>query len=169
MQALFHEEKSFDGEYMGILGRENNKRITKYINKKYIVPAENCSLYKVFIAGANGSGEFGEVLTSPIVAEPHIGHTQTFMSIGGFETIFEANACLNYLKTKFARCLLGILKVTQNNNKDVWVNVPIQNFTPFSDIDWSLPICQIDKLLYKKYNLSENEQNFIDSMIKPMD
>jgi hypothetical protein len=65
--------------------------------------------------------------------------------------------------------LLGTLKVTQNNNKDVWANVPLQNFTPLSDIDWTLSVSEIDKLLYKKYALSEEEEQFIESMITPME
>ena len=72
------------------------------------------------------------------------------------------------LKTKFARCLLGTLKVTQNNNKDVWANVPIQNFTAISDIDWNQSIADIDKQLYCKYKLDDDEIEFIEKMIKPM-
>lgn len=90
------------------------------------------------------------------------------MSIGGYSTIEEANSCLKYLKTKFARCLLGTLKVTQNNNKDVWANVPIQNFTAISDIDWNQSIADIDKQLYCKYKLDDDEIEFIEKMIKPM-
>jgi hypothetical protein len=51
----------------------------------------------------------------------------------------------------------------------VWAYVPIQNFTLLSDIDWSLSIMEIDQQLYKKYNLSEDEIDFIESAIKPMD
>ena len=169
MPELFNDEKPSKGDYVAILGRENNKRIMKYISRKYISPAKNFDLFKVFITGANGSGELGEALSYPMVVEPKVGHTQTFMSIGGYATEFEAEACLKYLKTKFARCLLGTLKVTQNNNKDVWANVPLQNFTPLSDIDWTLSVSEIDKLLYKKYALSEEEEQFIESMITPME
>ena len=61
------------------------------------------------------------------------------------------------------------LKVTQNNNKDVWANVPIQNFTAISDIDWNQSIADIDKQLYRKYKLDEDESDFIEKMVKPMD
>ena len=169
MPELFVDDLPSSGDYVAIQGRENNRRVIKYINSKYISPAKNFDLYKVFITGANGSGEFGEVLSYPMVAEPKVGHTQTFMSIGGFATESEAEACLKYLKTKFARCLLGTLKVTQNNNKDVWANVPLLNFTPLSEIDWSLSIPELDKLLYKKFNLDEDEQTFIETMVKPME
>ena len=85
-----------------------------------------------------------------------------------FETIQEANALLKYVKSKFCRTLLGILKITQGNNRDTWAKVPLQDFTANSDIDWSKSIPEIDKQLYEKYGLTEEEVEFIESMIKPM-
>lgn len=67
------------------------------------------------------------------------------------------------------RTMLGILKVTQDNNTDVWKFVPLQDFTSNSDIDWSQNIPDIDRQLYSKYNLSDDEIDFIEKMIKPMD
>lgn len=70
--------------------------------------------------------------------------------------------------SKFARTMLGTIKVTQDNSKELWANVPMQDFTPDSDIDWSKSIPEIDAQLYAKYGLSEEEIAFIESMIKPM-
>ncbi|MCH4155818.1 MAG: Eco57I restriction-modification methylase domain-containing protein [Muribaculaceae bacterium] len=156
-------------EYIGIYGRIDNNRVIKWIKKEYIKSHDNLNSFKVFLPKSNGAGTLGEVLTNPVVGEPAIGHTQTFISIGNFQNRYEADALLNYLKTKFARTLLDILKVTQDNKKSVWKYVPLQNFTIESDIDWSKSISDIDKQLYKKYNLSEDEINFIESMIKPME
>jgi hypothetical protein len=64
--------------------------------------------------------------------------------------------------------MLGTLKVTQDNSRNVWQFVPLQDFTPNSDIDWNKPIPKIDQQLYKKYNLSAEEIAFVESMIKPM-
>lgn len=64
--------------------------------------------------------------------------------------------------------MLGTLKATQHNPKDTWANVPMQDFTYSSDIDWSKSISEIDAQLYAKYGLSEEEIAFIESMIKPM-
>lgn len=76
---------------------------------------------------------------------------------------------MKYLKTKFARALLGIMKTTQNNqSKMVWSKIPLQNFTNSSNIDWSASIVNIDKQLYKKYNLSDEEINFIETKVKEM-
>lgn len=73
------------------------------------------------------------------------------------------------MKTKFARCLLSILKVTQDNPKGVWTNVPLQKFTQQADINWNLSINEIDKALYKKYDLTQDEIEFIESNVSAME
>ncbi len=73
-----------------------------------------------------------------------------------------------YLHTKFFRFLVSTILLTQNIAKDKFQFVPIQDFTPTSDIDWSKSIPEIDQQLYAKYKLSEEEIAFIESMIKPM-
>ncbi len=75
---------------------------------------------------------------------------------------------MKYVKTKFARVMLGILKITQDNTRDKWKYVPLQDFTSSSDIDWTASIPDIDKQLYKKYNLDEKEINFIETHVKEM-
>ena len=65
--------------------------------------------------------------------------------------------------------MLGILKVTQDNNKPVWKFVPLQDFTSASDINWNGSISDIDRQLYHKYNLTNEEITFIEDHIKPMD
>ncbi|MEG1331831.1 MAG: restriction endonuclease, partial [Eubacterium sp.] len=66
-------------------------------------------------------------------------------------------------------CMLGTLKVTQHNTQSTWANVPLQDFTPNSDIDWSQSVADIDKQLYTKYGLSDDEITFIEEKIKPME
>lgn len=75
---------------------------------------------------------------------------------------------MKYIKSKFARCMLGVLKTTQSNKKETWKYVPMQDFTNNSDIDWSKSIHEIDLQLYKKYNLNQDEINFIETRIKEM-
>lgn len=103
------------------------------------------------------------------VASKEVGHTQSFVSIGNFETEEEADALVKYLKSKFSRALLGILKVTQDITPRVWGLVPLQDFTSESDIDWSKPIPDIDRQLYAKYGLDESEIEFIETHVKEMD
>ena len=75
---------------------------------------------------------------------------------------------MKYIKTKFARVMLGVLKITQDNTSAKWKYVPLQDFTSSSDIDWSKSIHEIDLQLYKKYGLSEDEINFIETNVKEM-
>lgn len=130
---------------------------------------DNFKSYKVFVPTANGSGAIGEVLSTPVIGHPVIGHTETFLSIGKFDTKQEAEACMKYIKTKFTRAMLGTLKTTQNGTKEVWFNIPLQDFTPTSDINWNKTIADIDCQLYKKYNLSKEEIAFIESKVKAME
>ena len=152
-----------------ILGLVKNVRHKKYINRKYIEAHATLDKYKVLVPYSNGSGEFGETLSSPIVVSPNNGFTQSFIGFGAFDSCNDADALLKYIKTKFVRALLGVLKATQHNGKDVWKYVPLQDFTSFSDIDWSKSIAEIDKQLYAKYGLDEKEIDFIESKVKPME
>ena len=170
MPAIFTEQKPNDGyNYIQILGNVKNNRVYRWFRKDYISPIKNIDLYKVIVPKANGSGTIGEVLSTPLIGQPLIGFTETYISIGETEFKNEAEATLKYIKTKFARTMLGILKVTQNNPRETWEFVPLQDFTEDSDIDWSKSVAQIDQQLYKKYNLSDQEIAFIESMIKPME
>lgn len=151
------------------IGIFNGKRTYRYIPKIYVSPIhENLHKYKVVLPVANGTGEFGQTLSSPLVEKPYEAYTRSFIGIGSFENENEAEAALKYIKTKFARAMLSILKVTQMNNKDVWEFVPLQDFTQQSDIDWSKSIKEIDQQLYAKYNLDEDEIEFIESHVKEM-
>ena len=173
---VFLKQPKEDGrEYVKIIGRKNNQRTTLFFNKRYINPPENFYKFKVMLPGSNGSGAIGEVLSTPLVGEPLVGeplvgHTETFISFGDFDNREEAENLLKYIKTKFARTMLGVRKVTQGNkNTYVWGLVPLQNFTNNSDIDWSQSIAQIDQQLYKKYGLSEQEIAFIEEKVRAME
>lgn len=163
---VFSENQS-KGE-IPIHGLIKNKRVIRFINSKYIEASENLDKYKVLVPKANGSGAIGEVLSTPMVGEPMVGYTGSFIGIGAFEIQVEAENCMKYIKTKFARAMLGTLKVTQDNPRETWLNVPLQDFTTNSDIDWSKSIPEIDKQLYKKYNLSKDEIEFIESKVREM-
>lgn len=165
LPQIFFNEKPSDGfEYVQLLGREDKKRVYKFIRRDYINNVSNFEKYKVILPQANGTGAIGEVLSTPL-----IGNTESFISIGCFDTKEEAEAALKYIKSKFARAMLGILKVTQTNPPDRWKYVPLQDFTSSSDIDWTRSIPEIDRQLYKKYGLSESEITFIESKVREME
>ena len=165
----FTEKKVFEDD-VAVLGVIKNKRNWRYLPLKYVdVQHENLEKFKVLVVRVNGTGALGEVLSTPVIAKPHEGFTQTFIGIGAFDMEVEANNCLAYIKTKFLRTMLGILKITQDNNRDTWRMIPLQDFTLSSDIDWSQSVANIDKQLYKKYNLSDEEINFIETNVKEME
>ena len=164
---IFFDDKPGDG-YALIIGRENDARIAKWIRSDYLKLPDNFNSYKVFIPTANGSGKFGEALGTPIIGEPCHGHNTTFLSIGCFDTSEEAEACLKYIKTKFARTMLGIRKVTQHNTRQAWEFVPNQDFSTQSDIDWTLSVQEIDQQLYRKYGLNDYI-DFIETNVKSME
>ena len=155
-------------ESIRILGLIKNNRVYKYIPCKYIADHENVFKFKVILPKSNGTGAIGEVLSTPLVGEPLVGYTQSFISIGAFETMEEAEACFKYIKSRFARTMLGILKITQDNNKETWKYVPLQDFIENSDIDWSKSVADIDRQLYKKYGLTQEEIDFIETHVKEM-
>lgn len=169
LDFIFKDKKGIDKSEIEIIGRQKNKRVSKWIRREYLKGPDNFDAFKVIIPKSNGSGALGEVLSTPLIGEPLIGHTQTFISIGQFETLEEAKACFKYVKTKFARVMLGILKITQDNKKSTWKYVPLQDFTNNSDIDWSKSIPEIDQELYKKYGLSQEEIDFIEKNVKEME
>lgn len=170
MSTILLKTKPEDGnEYIQIYGNVKAERMFKWVRKSYITEVSNLFKFKVLVPKANGSGALGETLSNPVVCGPQIGFTETYISIGETDSENEALAVLKYIKTKFARVMLGILKVTQNNAKPVWKYVPLQDFSSNSDIDWSKSIADIDQQLYDKYELSPEERTFIETHVKEME
>ena len=166
---IFFDQKPNDGnEYVCILGRENNQRVYKYIRKDYVNNPRPLFKYSIVLPKANNTGEFGETLSQPVLTDPGTGSTETFLSVGSFSREDEDKNCLKYISTKFARALLGILKITQDLTPEKWKYVPLQDFSDKSDIDWSKSIHEIDLQLYRKYGLSSEEIDFIEANVKEM-
>lgn len=172
--SVFTQEPTQEDD-LKILGLWENKRTYRFVNRKFIdmSDSKNIAKYKILLSKSNGaSGTLSEeparMITMPSIGEPYLGYTRTFIGIGALETLVEAEAALKYIKGKFCRLMLGVLKVTQDNNPDKWKYVPLQDFTSSSDIDWSVSVAEIDRQLYKKYNLSEEEIAFIETKVKEM-
>ncbi len=167
--VFFDEKPEDEHQYIQILGRENNKRVYKYIRADYVNEVENLYKYKIYMPSVYGRGTLGEALPDLILSTPGVGTTETFISIGCFDTKQEAKVALKYIKTQFTRALVGILKVTQHITPESWSYVPLQDFTSASDLDWSKSIPEIDHQLYEKYGLDEGEIAFIESHVKEME
>ena len=168
INPIFTDSPTEPDDYL-VFGLVNGKRGTKYCHRRYL-KSDHKSLfkYKVLVPKATGSGKFGDTLPEMIVVQPESAFTQTYISIGTFENETEAVNLTKYLKTKFSRTLLYVLKVTQDNLPSVWRFIPKQNFTSSSDINWNTSIANIDRQLYKKYGLSQEEIDFIESHVKEM-
>ena len=130
--------------------------------------------WKVFISKMNGgAGVLADNKKVSIIGKSYIGEPSSIcsgalISLGNFNTKEEALNLQKYLKTKFLRLLVGIMKSSQALYQNVYQFVPLQDFTANSDIDWNTSIKDIDAQLYKKYNFSDEEIEYIESKIKEM-
>ena len=114
-------------------------------------------------------GDKYRVITNPQLLSPEEIHTETYINVAVFDGRIEAENYIKYLHSQFARFLLRQSITSVNVTKECFSFVPALDFTLKSDIDWSKSIPEIDKQLYTKYGLTQEEIGFIESMIKPME
>ena len=151
--------KNGDESFIKIYGN----KFTGYLSKDFIIPRNNewINKYKIYISKAYGMGDisYTQVIGEPFIGEKNSICTETYIMVGPFETKKEAENVLAYMKTRFFRFLVSLIKNTQDCTQKVYQFVPMQDFSkPWTDIE-----------LYEKYDLSQDEINFIESMIKPME
>lgn len=117
--------------------------------------------WKVFIPRAgSGSDAFPHpILGMPFVGKPGTACSETYIFIGPFKNEIECKNVISYISTRFFRFLAMLKKVTQSTTRSVYTLVPQQDFSK----PWT------DEELYAKYGLTDEEINFIESMIKPME
>lgn len=117
--------------------------------------------FKVLIPRAgSGSDSFPHsILGQPFVAEPPSACSETYMVLGDYDTKHEADNVCQYVKTHFFRFMVLLMKSTQDATARVYRFVPAQDFSR----TWS------DEDLYAKYGLTDEEVDFIQSMIRPME
>ena len=149
---------------------KRNGRCVEYVSradiKKNVLDIDKP---KVFIPEAYGAGESfpHQIIGIPEIAPANSVCSQSYL-YAAFDTMEEAKNFAKYLCTKFLRVLVCASKVSQHAMSKVYRFVPIQDLTSNSDIDWSKSIAEIDAQLYAKYELTNEEISFIESMIKPM-
>ena len=141
-----------------------------YENPKIKTGREYIKKYKVFISYAYGErGDFPYfVIGKPFIGKPQSICSETYLVISPNESEKYVNNVAKYLRCKFTRALILLKKNTQHATSKVYTLVPLQDFTSHSDIDWSQPVEDIDRQLYRKYGLTEDEVAFIEKTIKPM-
>lgn len=144
-----------------------------YVEKSLITShSEWIHQYKVCTPRANNIGtELNDDNLNSFISEPDSVCTEAFIVIGANSDLsrLECENICNYLKTKFMRIMHSVAKSSHDASRQTYRFVPLQDFTNNSDIDWSKSISEIDKQLYKKYNLSQEEIDFIETKVKPME
>lgn len=140
--------KVYAQKTIGYIKTEEIKQGQEYINS-----------WKIIIPEAIGSGELGKDIIKPILSEPGSINTETYIMNGPYSSKEEAENAMRYIQTKFFHFMLGLKKITQHATSKVYQLVPLQDFSH----PWT------DEMLYEKYGLTEEEIEFIESMIKPME
>lgn len=171
---IYFDKVNEEENFTKIFGRYENSRTFKFIRSEYVNRPVGNDKFRVILPKAYGTGITDSTTAATIIGEPFIinpyeGFTETYISVGGFDNKEIANNALKYIKTKFSRTLLAVLKITQDNTRAKWSNVPLQDFTVNSDIDWSQSVADIDRQLFRKYGLSQEEIAFIEEKVKAMD
>ena len=151
--------KIYGKSKIGYIDEKKIKKNNELINKQ-----------KIFITYAYGAGEGfpHQIINKPIIAPLGSVCTETYLSIGPFESEEEVNNAYKYIKTKFFRALVLIAKNSQHATSKTYRFVPMQNFTEKSDINWGKSSDEIDKQLFEKYKLSDKEKKYIKEIIKDM-
>ena len=148
-------------------------QILGFIDKQLVTShTEWINCWKVFTPRANNIGtELNDDNLNSIVGKPNTVCTESYIMIGaGLDlNLNSSNNLSKYTKTKYFRFMHSLAKASQDATAKTYRFVPLQDFTPNSDIDWSKTIPEIDKQLYAKYGLTDDEIAFIEEKIKPME
>ena len=137
---------------------------------KELLPRYKTLMGKVLSGHVGETDQQGQVkvVSTTLIAAPGSVTTDSYLVMGDFDSLNEATALQKYIHTKFLRFLLLQSLASMNISRNNFRFVPLQDFTENSDIDWSRSVAEIDRQLYAKYALTEDEIAFIESMIKPM-
>ncbi len=114
--------------------------------------------YKVFVPKAWGIGNISKDWIKPFIGEPHSCCAETYLVIGPFADKKTAQNVISYTQTKFFHFLIGLIKISQESRRKIYTFIPMQDFLE----EWT------DEKLYKKYNLTQEEISFIETMVRPM-
>lgn len=154
---------SYRGRLEGDIQLYHSQGKSMVLDKDVKYNVDYINNYKVFVSYANGNAM--KKVPYSVISEPFLGRqktvcTDTYLIVGAKIIHDEAEAynLISYMKTKFFRFLLSLKKITPVASSDCYSLIPMQDFSK----PWT------DEELYKKYNLSQEEIDFIESMIKPM-
>jgi site-specific DNA-methyltransferase (adenine-specific) len=114
--------------------------------------------YKVYIPEAIGIGNVKTDWLKPILGEPNTCCTETYIVIGTGSDKKTAENIISYIETRFFHLMLSLKKITQHTTNKVYSFIPIQDFSEA----WT------DEKLFKKYGLTVEEIEFIESTVRPV-
>jgi site-specific DNA-methyltransferase (adenine-specific) len=139
---------NWSNEGIGYISKKDVRKNSEWVNE-----------IKVLIPKAVGTGNPKDDEFKPFIVESGSCCSETYLVIGPCPSYKYAENMCSYIRTKFFHFLVTLVKNTQGAYKPVYQFVPLQNFGE----NWS------DEKLYKKYNLNEDEIDFIENMIRPME
>ena len=144
-----------------IHGTVDYKTVKRYVSKDYpiISGQEHVKKHKVFVSQVLDNGfDITKERLNPFLGKHNEVCTETFLRIGSFKSKKEAINVQSYMNTKFFHLLMFLKKVSHHVTAKVYEFVPMQDFSE----SWT------DEKLYKKYNLTKKEIDFIESMVREM-
>ena len=146
------------------------RRKIGYIKKSFVLNSELCDENKEWIKKEKiffTTSYSSDAISAPpaISAGKDEICTETFLVIGPFSSTQEKENCLKFMNTNLFKFLLYYGHGTMQVTKSIFGLIPI----PGNTINEAFSRPWTDKDLYEKYNITEDEQKFIDSMIKPME
>lgn len=135
-------------------------RASRIIKGKEILDKWKVIVSKVSFEHAGVPDKNGQMRVLSVVQKlaPNSACTESYLVAGVFDKESEADNFISYLHTKFARFLIMQMLASMNMTKSSYTYVPIQDYSK----SWS------DQELYHKYNLSKEEQQYIEDTILPM-
>lgn len=163
----FFETQQNDDDF-AIYGLRKRKQVILFAPAHYPIPKKSPVIdkYKVFIGKAWGNfsdAYLGGAYADIVIASPNEICTENYLESGSFDDFEMAQNHAKYLMTRFARALLYVHKHTQDNSKEKWAAVPIQDY---SEPWWNLSIEEIDEKLMDKYAVPQTIRDFVKDNIQ---
>lgn len=150
-----------EGDYL-LFMNEGANRVQRWVAPRYVTRnLDVVGKWKIFIpeAGSDGGQRIPDVVIGrPVIAPPQSVCTLTYLFLGPFEAEDEALSADSYIRTRFFRFLVSLRKITQHAPRSTYEWVPIQSW----DRTWS------DSELFDRYDISSDEQRYIEEMVKEM-
>lgn len=127
----------------------------KYINKDWVDKNNIIDKWKVCTSKANGAA-MKTKNWKYFVCGPKEICTETYLVISVFNNENDAESFIKYTETDFFKFMLNLRMISQNISKDNFAWVPdMQDYTK----EWT------DKELYKHFDLTQDEINYIEKII----